>query len=292
MYAAPSPDGAARGERGQASPDLIARAFGVAPVGLAVLDRDLRVLQANERLGLLVGGGRGLELGALARDPGSGVHSALEAVLRDGTPVLDQRLVVDAPGGGSRHLLADYVPLTDADGEAAGVVVSVSDVTSLADASHELAALGPRDRDGAALARLWAIEHVADVTLARLPVDDLLRELLARLRQAMRADTATVLLLDAERDVLVARGLLGARGGGAHDGVEVPVGHGTRGPHRADPGDRVGAGRPLRGRRQPAITAEVSSLLGVAPPRRRARPRGDPRRRTREPGRSTTTTGA
>ena len=52
--------------------------------------------------------------------------------------------------------------------------------------------------------RLRDIESVTDAGLARLSVDDLLVELLDRVRDILDADTAAVLLLDAPAGQLVA----------------------------------------------------------------------------------------
>ena len=51
----------------------------------------------------------------------------------------------------------------------------------------------------AALERLRAIQSITDAALSRLGLDDLLRELLARLRSTLRAEVAAVLLIDDER---------------------------------------------------------------------------------------------
>jgi len=49
------------------------------------------------------------------------------------------------------------------------------------------------------------IQSVADAALAHLEVDDLLEELLIRIRDALGSDTAAFLLLDEGTDELVAR---------------------------------------------------------------------------------------
>jgi PAS domain S-box-containing protein len=64
-----------------------------------------------------------------------------------------------------------------------------------------------------ALARLHAIESITDSALGRVAFDELLRELLTRLRSALNADDAGVLLLNEERSGFVIR---------AHDGAMMP----------------------------------------------------------------------
>ncbi|MBW8742004.1 MAG: GAF domain-containing protein [Acidobacteria bacterium] len=83
------------------------------------------------------------------------------------------------------------------------------------------------------LARLQA---VVDAALAHLSLDDLLDELLARVRDALDADTCAVLLLDEKGTELVARAAKGIEEE-VEQGVRIPVGGGfagriaaTRGP--------------------------------------------------------------
>ena len=59
------------------------------------------------------------------------------------------------------------------------------------------------------LERLERVQRVSDATLAHLSVDDLLDELLNRVREILDTDTAAVLLLDEARNELVARAAKG-----------------------------------------------------------------------------------
>jgi PAS domain S-box-containing protein len=63
-----------------------------------------------------------------------------------------------------------------------------------------------------ATAELQRLQRITDVALAALTVDDLLRELLARVRTVVGVDTAAVFMVDRGRDRLVLR---------AADGIEV-----------------------------------------------------------------------
>ncbi len=76
--------------------------------------------------------------------------------------------------------------------------------------------------------RLERIEAVTDAALAHLGLEDLLAELLDRVRDLLRADMATVLLLDEETNELVA-----TAGRGTEEevrlGARVPVGRGFAG---------------------------------------------------------------
>jgi phosphoserine phosphatase RsbU/P len=69
---------------------------------------------------------------------------------------------------------------------------------------------------------------VTDTTLARLDVDDLLSELLARIRSVLDVDTAAVLLRDRGSDELVARAACGLEEE-VRQGVRIPVGTGFAG---------------------------------------------------------------
>jgi phosphoserine phosphatase RsbU/P len=99
-------------------------------------------------------------------------------------------------------------------------------------------AAGPGD-DAVAL-RLENLEALTDATLTRLDVDDLLVELLGRVREILDVDTASVLMLDAASGMLVARAACGIEDE-VRQGVRIPLGAGfagriaaTREPARLD----------------------------------------------------------
>jgi signal transduction histidine kinase len=76
--------------------------------------------------------------------------------------------------------------------------------------------------------RLENVQAVTDVALAHLEVDELLGELLIRVRDLLGTDTAAILLLDEDADELVARSALGLEEE-VEAGVRVPVGRGFAG---------------------------------------------------------------
>jgi anti-sigma regulatory factor (Ser/Thr protein kinase)/putative methionine-R-sulfoxide reductase with GAF domain len=76
--------------------------------------------------------------------------------------------------------------------------------------------------------RLGRLQSVTDAALAHLDVDELLRELLDRTCELLRVDTAAVLLLDEEADVLVATAARGIEEE-VTQGVRIPVGRGFAG---------------------------------------------------------------
>jgi putative methionine-R-sulfoxide reductase with GAF domain len=76
--------------------------------------------------------------------------------------------------------------------------------------------------------RLRGLLAVADVGLERLEIEDLLGELLDRLRDILEADTAAVLLLNEERTALVARAARGIEEE-VRQGMRIPLGRGFAG---------------------------------------------------------------
>ncbi|HEV7585918.1 MAG TPA: SpoIIE family protein phosphatase [Solirubrobacteraceae bacterium] len=76
--------------------------------------------------------------------------------------------------------------------------------------------------------RLEELERLTDSSLAYLSLEELLAELLERVRLGLAADTAAVLLLDHERGVLVARAAKGIEEE-VRQGVQVPLGRGFAG---------------------------------------------------------------
>jgi phosphoserine phosphatase RsbU/P len=76
--------------------------------------------------------------------------------------------------------------------------------------------------------QLRRVQSLTDAALSRLTLEDLLAELLDRVRELLRADTATVLLYDRQSDELWASVALGIEEE-VRQGVRVPVGEGFAG---------------------------------------------------------------
>jgi PAS domain S-box-containing protein len=83
---------------------------------------------------------------------------------------------------------------------------------------------GARTEAEAAMAELRRVQRITDAALAPLTVDDLLRELLARLRAVVHVDTAAVFLVDRERECLVLRAADGLEAGVERE--PIPLGKG------------------------------------------------------------------
>lgn len=76
--------------------------------------------------------------------------------------------------------------------------------------------------------RLRRLQLVTDAALAHLDLDELLAELLTRIRDALETDTAAVLLLDETRGELAARSAVGLEEE-VEQGVRIPLGAGFAG---------------------------------------------------------------
>jgi signal transduction histidine kinase len=83
---------------------------------------------------------------------------------------------------------------------------------------------------------LRKLQAVTDAALAHLALDELLDELLTRIRDALDADTSALLMLDTEREELVAR---------AAKGLEEEVERGTRIPYGKGFAGRIAATRDI-----------------------------------------------
>jgi signal transduction histidine kinase len=77
-------------------------------------------------------------------------------------------------------------------------------------------------------ARLERVQNVMDAALAKLGFEDLVSELLVRIRQILDVDTAAILMLDESTDELVARAAVGLEEE-VEAGVRIPVGGGFAG---------------------------------------------------------------
>ena len=84
------------------------------------------------------------------------------------------------------------------------------------------------ESERAARARLEHVQVITDAALAHLALDDLLAVLLPRIAEILHADTCAVLLLDVDRNDLVARAAVGIEEE-VEQGVRIPVGRGFAG---------------------------------------------------------------
>ncbi|MHB8531133.1 MAG: ATP-binding SpoIIE family protein phosphatase [Solirubrobacteraceae bacterium] len=78
------------------------------------------------------------------------------------------------------------------------------------------------------ISRVEQIQRITDSSLGYLSLEELLSELLGRIRDALQADTAALLLLDEDRKVLVARAARGLEEE-VRQGVQIPLARGFAG---------------------------------------------------------------
>ena len=129
-------DNARLHDRAERSLSLLDTVFSTAPVGLALVDRDLRFVRVNETfaafnrrsvpelVGLTVP-----DVLRAAGQPEAAVIPSYERVLSTGEALLDCELTTSTADHGARHWNVSFTPVMHADGSATGVIVSVVDVT-------------------------------------------------------------------------------------------------------------------------------------------------------------------
>jgi len=128
------------------------------------------------------------------------------------------------PEGTVRWADARMTEIRDNSGTVVRICGITHDITERKLAEEERARL--LETAEAALAKLRAIESITDTALARMALDELLHELLARLRTTMSADTTVVLLFDEQRTSLTVRavdGFLASRLAGVRVPITSPV---------------------------------------------------------------------
>jgi PAS domain S-box-containing protein len=113
-----------------------------APIGLAVVDRELRYVRVNEVLaaanGMPAWRHAGRRLGDLARCPAQDVEAIAQEVLRTGEARLSVELQAIARRGRVRTWHFSMVPLRDAQRELVGVSIAAEDVTARKRADDEV----------------------------------------------------------------------------------------------------------------------------------------------------------
>jgi PAS domain S-box-containing protein len=115
-----------------------------APVGLCVLDRDLRFLRINERLAEINGIPAAEHLGRRVRDLmpelADAVEPEMRRVLETGEPRLNIEIVAETPAqpGVERSWLEQWLPLRDSEGRVTGLSIVVEETTERRRAAEAL----------------------------------------------------------------------------------------------------------------------------------------------------------
>jgi serine phosphatase RsbU (regulator of sigma subunit)/PAS domain-containing protein len=149
--------------------------FSSAPVGLALVDRDLTLVRVNETF-------EAFACDAVEDE----VASAYRHVMDSGEAVLDRDLTTVSPDGARRHWNASFTPVTHADGTITSVIVAVVDVT-------ERRALLDAERD--ARSRADFLARAGAILDASLDYEETLRSV-AQIAVPEIADWCAVSVLD------------------------------------------------------------------------------------------------
>jgi PAS domain S-box-containing protein len=186
-------DNARLHDSAERSLSLLDTVFSTAPIGLALVDRDLRFVRVNETfaafnnrpLDELVGRSVPEILDELGL-PEERIVPTYRHVLSTGTPVLDHDLRTDAADAPTRFWNASFTPVLHADGSVTGVIVTVADVT-------ERRALLEAERD--ARTRADFLARAGTILDASLDYEETLRSV-AQIAIPEVADWCAVSVLD------------------------------------------------------------------------------------------------
>jgi PAS domain S-box-containing protein len=145
-------------------------------------------------------------------------------------PEEDFRIV--RPDGSLRWVHARTAPLRGFGDRTNQICAVIQDVTERRKAEEERARLLRSEQQArataeCALAKLHSIESITDTALGRMALDELLAELLARLRTGLGTDYAAVFLLDEQRGLLTIRAVEGFppdRAQGIRPTLDSPIG--------------------------------------------------------------------
>jgi PAS domain S-box-containing protein len=201
-----------------------------APVGLGFWDRDLRYVRVNEALARINERPAGDHVGRTFHEVVPQLADDLEViargVLETGEPVIGLEIAAGTPTRPDvlRHWSASYYPVLGPDGEPIGVGAVVEETTERRRAEQrERAARADAE---AAAATLRKLERISQAALEHLSLQDLLDALLERIVELLEADTAAILLVEADAKLHV-RATAGGLGG---DGtIGIPIGEGMAG---------------------------------------------------------------
>jgi PAS domain S-box-containing protein len=114
------------------------------PVGMCVLDRDLRFLRINERLAEINGIPAADHIGKTVRDLmpklADAVEPEMRCILETGEPKLDIEIVSETPAhpGVKRTWTEQWLPIKDSQGQVIGLSIVVEEITARKRAEEEL----------------------------------------------------------------------------------------------------------------------------------------------------------
>ncbi len=219
------------------------------PDAVGVYDSTGRLVFVNAVAHQLLGSQR--DSSYLSRLPGQRSHQ-VNMRASDGTPLSEDQLHVtrllrgetitsEHPvellmtnlNGSERYVSITGAPITDAQGTLLGALAIARDITDQRRRDLQQADLIRREMDARtasehASQELERLQHALDSALMRLSLDELLDALLERASEALKTDTATLLLLDEQSSTLVARAARGLDEEVVRQ-IRVPLGRGFAG---------------------------------------------------------------
>ena len=142
--------------------------YRTAPIGLALVDRDLRFLRINDKLAEINGMPVDAHIGRTLREVVPSVADTIEPlyrhVIETGQSVLEVEVhgTTAAQPGIERDWLVDYYPMKNPDGSVQGVAAIVSEITGRKRVEEALRLSEKRFRDFAAAASDWFWETDAE----------------------------------------------------------------------------------------------------------------------------------
>ena len=142
--------------------------YRTAPIGLALVDRELRYRRMNQRLADINGAPIEACIGRTLREVAPGVADTIEPLYRQvfetGQPVRNMEVHGTTPArpGVPRDWLVDYYPIQEPDGSVQAVAAMVVEVTEQKRSAAALQRSEQRFRDFAAAASDWFWETDAE----------------------------------------------------------------------------------------------------------------------------------
>jgi PAS domain S-box-containing protein len=211
------------------SQQRFARIFQVSPIALGMSTvSEGRILDVNQAWLDMFGYRREDVIGRTRRELGitpehSPPREAAVQELRDTGAVRSMEMHLGSKSGRFIDAIVSAVPFEGAKGEAIWISAA-TDITSLKHAEaerdrHLELERAARGEAESALEKLRAVYTITDSAIAHSALDDLLHELLARLRRTLGVDYATVFLLSEDRKWLYVRAI---------DGLQLDVFRPTR----------------------------------------------------------------
>lgn len=165
------------------------------PIGLCVLDRELRFVRINQQLaalnGMSVADHLGRSVQEVLQEMGASQEQILQQVIQTGQAILDVEICSNFPDrpNEERNWLVNYYPLKGDDGQVMGINISVQEFTKQKQAEIRLRQQAERER----LLRAMT-QHIGQ----SLDLDEILTSAINQVRQTFQADRALIFRLHSD----------------------------------------------------------------------------------------------